>query len=976
MRQTAIGVALMAAILVVATPVLGQQLLRFEAEDIVVTEGAWQTDKFGETLWNLWSTDKDAMKKWSEGIVVQSPRVMQDRDKPEDGAPVLHAVVTGLAPGKYDVTLAWVGRPIGVSLDGETWRKLTNEALGIFEIKDGRFEVWVDDRYAATTGAGSCYFDYLEFNELIVRELPPVNGWATERVTEKLDRGVVAMPMPGNQVYVGWRLLADDPEDIAFNLYRSAADSAFAIVNDEPIAATCDFVDGSPVLGLENTYAVIAVAGGAEGEHITSDPVTPSEEGRPYISIPLQGDHDFQKAAIADLNGDGRYDYVIKQPNANVDPWHLYWKPSPSTYKIEAYLSDGTFLWRKDLGWAVEQGIWYSPMIVYDLDGDGRAEVCLKTGPDGDPRDEEGKVQSGDEWVSVLDGMTGEEIARADWPARGEFPSYNYASRNQMCVAYLDGKTPCLITERGTYNGMMVVAYQLRDGELEELWRWRDRDEGGRYRGQGAHSMHAVDIDGDGRDEVFLGSSVLDATGAGLWSTGRGHCDHHFVGDIDPTRPGMEVYYGYETRQSEGGCLMVDAATGEELWALDEPTTHVHATGMCADIDGSRPGMECYSGEKDFPEKKWLWAASGELIEMVDLGGLAPRSCYWDADLQRELMRGGRIYDYKGQTHQEGIEGRLISVADILGDWREELITTVEGELRVYTTTIRARDRRVCLMQDPIYRMDVAIQAMGYTQQPMTTNCLSAGQASLTVAAPEEPVELGKPVTVEVALVAPMSRGLSGHINVQAGDGVSLDADGFEVTLALGEVGRYQLGATLTRSAGLLGEDSSGTISASFSGGGEELVAAATLHALDLPRADMPRTQAEDFSAQGGGEVQVRDDKVGDDGGSISHWDDEGHWLEWELTAPTAGEYRIAVRYSTIFNVTREASMDGKLIEAGPLKFAATGGFGSIAGDWRHAAPIAVSLCAGEHTLRMTNTDGHGMNVDYVILTAGIGNGE
>ncbi len=971
MRRAAIGVGLMAAFLVLAAPVLGQQLLRFEAEDIVVNEDAWQTDKFSDTLWNLWSTDVDADKKWSEGIVLQSPRVMQDRDKPEDGAPILHAVVTGLPPGKYDVTLARVGRPIGVSLDGETWRKQTNEALGIFEIADGRFEVWVDDRYAATTGAGSCYFDYLEFNQIIVRDMPQVNGWATERVNEKLDRGIVAMPTAGNRVYVGWRLLKSDPDDVAFNLYRSDDGGPFAIVNDEPITATCDYVDENPPRDSEMVYAVRPVIDGQHGEPAESAPVRASEEGQAFVSIPLDGDHTFQKAGIADLNGDGSYDYVIKQPNANVDPYVEYWKPSPSTYKIEAYLSDGTFLWREDLGWAIEQGIWYSPMIVYDLDGDGRAEVCLKTGPADDPRDEEGKVQSGEEWVSVLDGMTGEEIARTEWPAREEFGSYNLASRNQMCVAYLDGKTPCLIVERGTYRTMMVVAYQFHDRKLEELWRWRDRDEGGRYRGQGAHSMHAVDIDGDGRDEVFLGSSVLDDNGVGLWSTGRGHCDHHYVGDIDPTRPGLEVYYGYETHQTQGGCLMVDAATGEELWALDEPTTHVHSTGMCADIEGSRPGMECYSGEKDFPEQKWLWAADGTLIEKVDLGGLAPRSCYWDADLQRELLRGPRIYDYRGQTHQEGIEGRLISVADIMGDWREEVITTVAGELRIYTTTIPAKDRRVCLMQDPTYRMDVAIQAMGYTQQPMTTNCLSAGQANLSVAAPGEPVEPGKPVKVEVALVAPASRGLSGRISVQADDGVSLDADGFDVTLTPSEVGRYHLNAILTRSAGLLGEDTSGTISASFSGDGGELGAAATLHVLDLPAADTPRTQAESFSGQGGGEVHIRDDKVGDDGGSISHWDDEGHYLEWKINAPADGDYRIALRYSTIFDVTREASLDGKPIEGGTVKFASTGGFGSVAGDWRHAAPITASLCAGEHTLRLTNVDGHGMNVDYVLLTKG-----
>ncbi len=173
-----------------------------------------------------------------------------------------------------------------------------------------------------------------------------------------------------------------------------------------------------------------------------------AETASDYLSIPLRGDYTFQKCGIADLDGDGAYDFVIKQPNANVDPYEKYWKPSPETYKIEAYRSDGKFLWSYDLGWAIEQGIWYSPMVVHDLDGDGRAEVCLKAGEQ-DPRDSDGRVQSGPEHLLVLNGMTGIEKARAAWPDRADFPSYNYASRNQMCVAYLDGKTPCLIVVAG-----------------------------------------------------------------------------------------------------------------------------------------------------------------------------------------------------------------------------------------------------------------------------------------------------------------------------------------------------------------------------------------------------------------------------------------------------------------------------------------------------------------------------------------------
>ena len=145
--------------------------------------------------------------------------------------------------------------------------------------------------------------------------------------------------------------------------------------------------------------------------------------------------------------------------------------------------------------------------VVFDFDGDGRAEVAVKTG-EGDPRDPNGRVTSGG-YLSILDGRTGKERTRVEWPSREGFPNYNYACRNQLGIAYLDGKTPCLIVERGTYNTIKVVAYEYRAGKLRELWRWDDRESGARYRGQGAHILRA-DVDGDGRDEVILSRGLDD----------------------------------------------------------------------------------------------------------------------------------------------------------------------------------------------------------------------------------------------------------------------------------------------------------------------------------------------------------------------------------------------------------------------------------------------------------------------------------
>jgi len=548
---------------------------------------------------------------------------------------------------------------------------------------------------------------------------------------EPIDRGTVARRLEDGRVYVSWRLLKSDPADIAFNVYRKSDDAQPVKLNVQPIRQTTGFIDPHSPKGAGCAWTVRPVIGDREvqeADPVIQRPATTDAAAQPYIAIRLDGQHTFQKVGIADLDGDRRYDFVLKQPNENIDPWYKYWKPSPDTYKLEAYGSDGRLLWRFDLGWAIERGIWYSPYVVYDLDGDGCAEVAVKTGQ-GDPRDKEGKVQTGPEHLTILDGRTGKPITSVDWPSREGFDGphgYNYASRNQLCVAVLDGKTPSLVVERGTYNLIKLVAYQFRDGKLHEQWRWDNAPKDAKLTaglkslwGQGAHWMHAADVDGDGRDEVLIGSAVIDDNGKPLWSTGLGHPDHFYVGDLDPSRPGLEIYYGIEPRRDKNAMCLVDARTGEILWGHGERTQHIHSSGLASDIDPAHPGAECYSGERDLKDHRWLRNCKGQVLSTKDLGGLAPRAAYWDADPQRELLVRKKIVKYQGPELSPTVEGSVVAVADILGDWREEIITSAPGEMRIYVTTIPAADRRVCLMQDPLYRLDVVCAAMGYYQVPM-----------------------------------------------------------------------------------------------------------------------------------------------------------------------------------------------------------------------------------------------------------------
>ena len=573
------------------------------------------------------------------------------------------------------------------------------------------------------------------------RPKPPVLGWAKTRVEEKLDRGLVVMPAEGGKIYLGWRLLKTDPRDTAFDVYRAIEAGQPEKLNKAPVKLTTDFVDEQAPTDRNVTYWVELLSRSSLPQPSEKVTLSPAERQKRYHSfIRFRGEYTPGKIAIADLNGDGRYDFIIRQPNNNVDPGVGGPNLTGLTYKIEAYLSDGTFLWRKDLGYGIEPGIWYAPMVVCDLDGDGKAEVALKTAPMNLRRDK-GRIRTGLEWCSVFDGMTGREITFVDWlPRDPRLGGYNTTNRNQLGVAYLDGKTPCLIVARGTYRLMMVKAYQLRDRKLEELWYWEGDEESPMVRGQGAHTMVSADVDSDGREEVLLGSCALDDNGVCMWSTGLGHPDSIYVTDIDPARPGMEVLYAIEPRRDADGVCMVDARTGSIIWGIDQKTYHVGGA-MTADIDPAIPGLECWAREdsKGGSRARYMFEASGKRFgQESDIPG-TKNWVFWDADLLREYAAAPattpdqqpvmEVLKSGGKVVTAGIEGRIVAVADILGDWREEVITTLPGELRVYTTTIPAADRRVCLMQDAVYRSMITGLTTGYSQNPIPSYYLGAAAA-------------------------------------------------------------------------------------------------------------------------------------------------------------------------------------------------------------------------------------------------------
>ena len=580
------------------------------------------------------------------------------------------------------------------------------------------------------------------------------NGLHAQRQMEKLERGIVAVHAGQEQVYVGWRLLRTDPNDVAFNVYRATDNHPPARLNERPITQSTDFVDTTADLSRSNAWFVRAVSDGVEGDPSESWVLEANAPPRPYVSIPLRTLEGYtpNDASVGDLDGDGEYEIVLHQAGRGRDNSQAGMTDPPI---LEAYKLDGTFLWRINLGRNIREGAHYTQFMVYDLDGDGRAEVACKTAdgtvdgtgktigdPDADYRNARGYVLDGPEFLTIFDGRTGAELVTTDYlPPRGDVADWgddygNRVDRFLACIAYLDGKRPSLVMCRGYYTRTVLVAWNYRNGDLTRVWTF-DSDDGtpgnSAYRGQGNHSLSVADVDDDGRDEIIYGACAIDHDGTGLYSTGLGHGDAMHLSDIDPDRSGLEVWAIHERPAHPYGGNLRDAATGEVLWGLDlrDP-----GRGLAIDIDPRYRGYECWTNDSD-----GLYTCQGERISAAK-----PRSCnmgvWWDGDLLRELLDGTTIseWDYAraatrtllsadGCARNNGSKANPCLCADILGDWREEVIwrTRDNKELRIYTTTIPAGRRLRTLMHDPVYRLGIAWQNVAYNQPAHPGFYLGAG---------------------------------------------------------------------------------------------------------------------------------------------------------------------------------------------------------------------------------------------------------
>ncbi|WP_256527005.1 rhamnogalacturonan lyase [Gilvimarinus sp. DA14] len=600
-------------------------------------------------------------------------------------------------------------------------------------------------------------------------------AYSGARQLEQLGRGLIAVPADEG-VLVSWRKLQGDSDQLSLSLYRGGE-----LIAEQAVSQSTNFLDRQGGAGTEYELR-------ANGLVLAS--VTAWET--PYLNLPIDQPKDrttpdgerysytANDASVGDLNGDGRYEIILKWDPTNAKD------NSQSGYTgnalIDAYTLEGERLWRIDMGPNIRAGAHYTQFMVYDFDGDGRAEIAMKTADGtvdgegkviGDPkanwvsgeqkqevRDRtgsqvtsdgryignlKGRILSGPEYFSVFEGATGRELDTVAYiPQRApgnDNPSSEqmkkiwgdgYANRSERYlagVAYLDGEQPSVVMARGYYERSVIAAYDFRDGAISTRWVFDSAAPGvpDHFGGQGNHQLSVADVDRDGKDEIIYGAMALDHDGSPKWTTALGHGDAMHVSDLDPSRPGLELFGVYESVRHNGGIgsAVIDAEDGTVLWSKSAEKDN--GRGLAADIDPRYPGAE-------------VWALNAPELFNIKGEPVAPQrprqvnfAIWWDGDPLRELLDGTTIYKWnwnagtsepiletEGTSSNNGTKANPALSADILGDWREEVIFRTEDNqsLRIYSTPIATDISLTTLMHNPQYRLSVAWQNTSYNQPP------------------------------------------------------------------------------------------------------------------------------------------------------------------------------------------------------------------------------------------------------------------
>ena len=606
-------------------------------------------------------------------------------------------------------------------------------------------------------------------------------GVHAQRTTDKLDRGLVAVPAnSGSGNFVSWKIFGEEYYDTEYNLYRDGEK-----INDTPLQLS-NYIDRGGK--SSSTYQVAPVVRGVEQEKCAE--VT--RWAGQYKDVLIQGvvnrnganvtsKYEINDISLGDVNGDGLQEFIIKRNNTSGD---LNTSSNKTDFNLyECYTLQGERLWWIDLGPNLMAGAdeqW--DLVAFDWDLDGKAE-CLLRGADNmiihtatghsihignmnyyAPRNE--YTNEGAEYLLYLNGQTGEPYGwdgSDNWtPMAYPLPRYEQGETTDLLgssaegsiwgsgilghrctkhyfgAPFLDGRKASIFLGRGCYTRHKFCALDVNPEthELTQRWRWNEYNSNSPYFGQGFHNYQIADVDWDGRDEIMFGSMVIDDNGKGLCTTGLGHGDAQHCSDLDPYRHGQEQF---TCNESSPACTYWNATTGQIYYRLQ--STSDDGRALAGNFSNSFPGSmgrTTQTGLVSCVADKVISGgpATEDSNDALYWSHLNQR-IYWDGDLCDEVFDspgsnarsgaiykpgGGRLITMDGTNTANSSKNNPGAIADILGDWREEVVmrngTQGSKTIRIFTTNTPTNYGIYTLWHDHQYRNAMVWQCMGYNQPP------------------------------------------------------------------------------------------------------------------------------------------------------------------------------------------------------------------------------------------------------------------